>query len=348
MKRIALFILVFSVISTFGFSEDPSRSMHDAFAKGFQAVKARNKAEAVQHFQEAGQFSVQAGESHGCLDAGNALLKLGEPAQAAGLFDQAFQMAQQKQDWRIAIASGYAFASLPADQGKKQTGTDAFNFAAQAAQASNDWIGMTEAANGLIQLGDRDRARQTLESAKILVDQAKSAQGAQVIAQLYEKIGLAEESQGMKLTREGYVKLHQDARTKVIPPPPGWSPVGESIAGPKIPGIEQQKAARASADKDIASKNEWILQQEQLELEHEKMAHEYSRYYYYPYGYASSASYQPWGWDLLIPWADSCASSYSYVGGYYVYSSGPYTGFGFDFGYASGNSFFGVSLAVFD
>ncbi len=347
MKRYALFILMISLIATRGFSEDPTRSMHDSFAKGFQAIKAKNKAEAIQHFQEAGQFAAQASEPRGCLDAGNALLKLGEPAQASGLFDQAFQMAEQKQDWRIAIAVGYAFASLPPDQGKKESSNQAFHLAEQTAQSQNDWIGMTEAANGLIQIGDHDGAAGVLSVAKTIVDQTQSDKGAQVIAQLYEKLGMTEESQGMKISREDYLKARGNAKV-AIAPPPGWSPVGESVAGPKVPSIEQQKAARASADQDIAAKNEYILEQEKLELEREKLANEYSSYYYYPYGYASYTTYQPWGWDQLVSWADTCGSSYAYVDGYYVYESGPYTGFGFDFGYSDGHSSFGVSLAVFD
>jgi hypothetical protein len=331
------------LISSYVFSQDSLQSMHDAFARGFQATKAKNHDEAVQWFQKAGQFAIQAREWKGCLDSGNALLKLGEPGQAADLFEQSFQIAQEKKDWRIAVASGYAFASLPPDLGKRPNASNSFLLAADLANQNHDWIGMTEAANALIHIEDRESAIRVLNDAKIIVDETKSAKGAQVTAQLYERLDLTNEAQGMKVNREDYIKFSEGAKKTVPQPPPGWSPVGESVAGPPIPSVEQQRLARESADKDIESKNQWILQQQQIEYEKEKQASEYSGYYYYPYGYSSYTTYQPWGWDALIPWADHYAGQYSYSDGYYQHHGG-YSGFGFDFGYADHNSFFGFSI----
>jgi hypothetical protein len=151
----------------------------------------------------------------------------------------------------------------------------------------------------------------------------------------------------MKSAREDYIQLHEGAKRSVPQPPPGWSPVGESIAGPSIPSVEQQLLARESTNKDIDAKNQWILQQEQMEFEKQKQAQEYSGYFYSPYGYASGAMYQPWGWDQLVPWADHYSGYYGYSNGYYHHQGG-YSGFGFSFGYADDNSFFGFGVHGYD
>ena len=347
MKRILLSI----ILLTFCYplvADDSTQSMHDAFAKGFQAVKSKNKDEAIQWFQKAGQFAIQSKNWTGCLDAGNALLKLGSPSESSNFFNASFNIAQEQKDWKIAIATGYAFASLPPNLNKKQDAVNAFLLAAELSKQENDWIGLSESANGLIHLQDPDHAKQVLTDAKKIVDSTKSIKGAQAVSELYNRLGLTSESSEMKNNRAEYVELHNRARKKnVPPPPPGWSPVGESVAGPPVPSIEQQKMARASADRDIDAKNQWILQQEQLELEREKLANQYVGYYYFPYGYDGYSGYQPWGWDSLVPWADYYSGYYGYSDGYYRYN-GSYTGFGFGFGYADGNSAFGFSMHVSD
>jgi hypothetical protein len=346
MKK-TLLILCALMISSGLYAEDAVQSMHDAFARGFEATKAKNKEESVQWFQKAGQYAVQAQEWKGCLDAGSALLKLGQPADAASLFDQASNIAQSQQDWRIGVAVGYAYASLPPDLNKKEDSKNAFVSAASFAKGKNDWMGMTEAANGLVNVGYNDTAASVAAEAKQIVDEAASPQGAEVIAELYKKLGMNGEAQQMATAHQNYVQEHEVARRQIIQPPPGWSPVGESVAGPWVPSPEQQKQARESADKDIEAKNQWILQQEQIEAEHKKEASQYSSYYYYPYGYSSYTSYEPWDWDMLVSWADSCGSSYVYTDGYY-HHNGDYSGFGFAFGYSDGNTAFGFSIQSYD
>lgn len=345
-KMLSAFILMI-ILSSQAFSQDPLTSMHDAFARGFEATKAKNRSEAVEWFQKAGQFATQAKEWKGCLDSGNALLKLGEPGQAADLFDKAYQIAQEKKDWRIAVAAGYAFASLPPDLGKKSVASSSFLLAADLAKESDDWIGMTEATNGLIHIENRESAEHVLSDAKQIVDKTKSVKGAQVIAQLYERLGDTGEAQGMKTAREDYIEFRESTKKAVPQPPPGWNPVGESVAGPPVPSVEQQRLARESADKDIEAKNQWIQQQEQMEFEKQKQAQEYSGYFYYPYGYASGSGYQSWGWDQLVPWASHYGGYYGYSDGYYHHNGG-YSGFGFSFGYANNNSFFGFGVHGYD
>ncbi|MBI1871722.1 MAG: hypothetical protein HYS07_11135 [Chlamydiae bacterium] len=347
MKKFWLGLILFSFLLPIAIAEDRAQSMQDALGRAFQAVKAKNHEEAVQLFEKAGQLAIQISEWKGCLDAGNALLKLGEANQSLSLFESALPIAQKQGDWRIFVASGYALASLPQNLNAKDKAIHSFILAAQAAKQKKDWMGLTEAANGLNHLENQPAAVQALNDAREIVQETKSLRGAQVLAELYQKSGLPNESQQMKIAKEEFARIQGHAEQSQIEPPPGWNPVGESVSRPPVPNIEQQRMARQSADKDIEEKNQWIVQQKQLELEKEKMASQYSGYYYYPYGYDSYTSYEPWGWDLLIPWADYYGSSYVYTDGYYHYS-GDYVGFGFAYGYSDGNSFFGVSLQVYD
>lgn len=48
-------------------------------------------------------------------------------------------------------------------------------------------------------------------------------------------------------------------------PPPGWSPVGESVAGPSVPSIEAQIQSSQAAGQDIQASNEWDQQQQQIQ-----------------------------------------------------------------------------------
>ncbi|MBI1884190.1 MAG: hypothetical protein HYS08_08310 [Chlamydiae bacterium] len=346
MKKFLVSLSIVCFLSAFAFAEDTLQSMHDAFGRGFQAVKSKNKEEAVTWFKKAGNDATQAQEWRGCLDAGNALLKLGSPQDAAPLFHEAFQIGQSKNDWRISIASGYALASLPPDLHEKEAAIQAFSSATEEANKKNDWIGLTEAAKGLIHVGDTSHASQVLADTRKVVEATQNAKGAQVISDLYTQLGMAKEAEEMKAKKEKFEQAPGESGP-YVEPPPGWSASGESVASPSIPSPEQQRMARESADKDIEAKNQYIAQQREIEVTREREANQYSSYYYYPYGYASYTAYEPWGWDLLTPWADTYAGYYTYRDGYYSYS-GSYTGFGFAYGYADGNSSFGVSVFVSD
>lgn len=50
-------------------------------------------------------------------------------------------------------------------------------------------------------------------------------------------------------------------------PPPGWSPVGESVAGPYRPSIDAQLQSSQSAQGDIENRNRWEESQNQQEIE---------------------------------------------------------------------------------
>ncbi len=61
---------------------------------------------------------------------------------------------------------------------------------------------------------------------------------------------------------------------EVIQPPPGWSPVGESIAGPFAPNVDTQTQTAEAAQQDINNRNEWeeIYTQQEIERLQNEMA----------------------------------------------------------------------------
>ncbi|MDP3980065.1 MAG: hypothetical protein Q8Q33_01485 [Chlamydiota bacterium] len=335
MKNILL-SLSFMLCVSIGYPDQ--NAMQNDFAQGFKAAKEKNRDEAIQWFSKAGNEAIVDRNWQGALDAGNALTHMGEPKSAKNLFIEADQIAQTGQDWRSMIAVGYAFASLPPNPEKEQLTSNAFAAAAAFANNKKDWLGLTEAANGLLHMNKKQDAIQILDMAKTIVDKVNSEKGAQVLAKLYEKSGSIESANAMLNAQQQYAAMYENAQSSsFVPPPPGWNPVGETVAGPPVIDIEIQKANRAAADSEIAAKNEYILQQKQIEHELEMKANEYANYYYYPYGSTWASSYEPWGWDEITPWADHYLSYYSYDNGHYAYSHGSYTGFGFSFGYSEHN-----------
>ncbi|MFC1643662.1 hypothetical protein ACFL1F_01105 [Chlamydiota bacterium] len=355
MKNIISFIFISLLSTGLLFSMSNKDKMIDSFGQGFAAAKDKNKKEAVKQFTNAGKYAIKAEEWQGCLDAANALSTMGSPADGVKFIDSAFDIAKKQNDWRIAIACGYAYAGLPSDLKKISDAEKAFNDAGKLASSKKNWIGLTEASNGLINIKKNNDAVSLLDDAFEIVKKEKSLQGCKTLTKILDRIGDTD--------RKNLVLSYKDSilgdkfERPVVTPPDGWSPVGESVASPKIPDKEQQQASWDAANKEIESKREWETQQEQLKLEREKLqaerdenaamyayANSYRNYYYYPYGHST---YNSWGWNDITGWADHYYGGYSYRNGYYVYNRG-YSGFGFNYGYNNRRSGVSFGFGIYD
>ena len=330
-----LFLIVFSSQLISAQPNDLEGKMHNAFGHGFKAAEENRNDEAIKFFTEAGNFAKQASIIHGMIDAGNALRNLNQTDQAASFFNAGLDLALQAKDWHQLISLGYAFASLPITTRNTNSAVKSFTEAGKIALNQNDWIGLTESANGLINMNLNKKAEALLDQGLDFVKQAYSLNGCRVIADLYKKLGLLEKVAACKDVEAELNQYKDDFQGREkIAPPKGWSPVGESVAGPPKLDIETQKAIRASADEDIRQKHEYMLQQEKFEEERRREASRWYNYYYYPYGY-SYGSYDAWTTDTLVSWGGYYSSYYSYSNGYYSYSGNSYySGYGFSFGYA--------------
>lgn len=344
----ARFLISTLIVFSSAFSQadqNDNRQMHDAFAKGFLAIKENKPEEAKKSFMNAGQSASSAGQWAGIIDAGNALLKLDDPQNANILFQKALKTAQTNQDWHQLIGTGYALASLPLNLNAQGSAVAAFSNASQLSLTAKDWMGMAEAAKGCISIQEASQASQILDQAFVIAKETYSQNGAEALAKLYSELGNPESVQKCQNLIAEINEIRGGFQERaVIQPPAGWNPVGDSVAGPPKLDLETQKAIRASADAEIQSKNEYILEQERIEAEHQQAASVWVDYYYYPYG-CSYGVYEVWPSTMLVEWADSCMSSYVYVDGYYSYSQSNYSGFGFGFGYSDDDV--SVSFGVF-
>lgn len=339
----AIFILPLSTIYTQ--ERTPEEKMHNAFGHGFQLAKENSTDEAKEYFLEAGQIAKEIQSWPGLIDAGNALRNLGFFDEAIVYFQQALSIASTSNKWHHLVGTAYAFSTIESISEKSAS---IFKSAAELAYQQTDWVGICEAANGLIQIQKNQDAEKILDLALEIVENNYSIQGAQALSKLYQKIGNHSKFQlcrDLETEFYSYADLGEYQERKIVTPPKGWSPVGDSVAGPPKLDIETQKAIRASADEDIRQKHEYMLQQEKIEAEKINQANSWLGYYYYPYGYSYGNYNITWSSNLISSWGSYYSSYYSYSDGYYSYSGSSYSGFGFGFGYS--DSDVSVSFGVY-
>lgn len=248
----ASFIFIFSV-SLFAAGETPDTAQVDnALAQGYTAVQKNQDDAAIRSFTEAGSLARRQGDWQGLIDAGYGLAALGKTAEALPLFNDAVNAAKQDGAVPGLIGAAYALASLPENMNTLGLAVEALDEAMKMVQATQDAEGAKTLAKAYQDLGRSDKA----------------AQAQSLAARLAQAGG--EETRG------------------VTTPPPGWSPVGESIKGPKKVPVEVQQLNRQSADRDISSKMEYIKRSEELEQRERerrtRLAEAYSYYQGY-YGY---------------------------------------------------------------
>ncbi|MFC1667977.1 hypothetical protein ACFL1T_01175 [Chlamydiota bacterium] len=356
MRKNMFIIIMLTVITTYVFGLGDKENMIDSFGRGFAAAKEKKKDEALTHFINAGNQASKINEWQGCLDAANAIATMGDPLKGVQFIEAAFDMAKRNEDWRIAVACGYAFASLPEDMPQKVQGEDCFIYAGNVAAEKKDWIGLSEAANALINIKREPLALDFLDKAFTLAQNEKSIQGCNTLIGLFTRIGDAQRKEAVEKFKMSV--LGQDAPIRpIVTPPTGWSPTGDSVATPKVPDKDIQLASRASADKEIQAKRDWEKQQEQIKLEKAKIEAEkmkyaprytyagtYRSYYYFPYG---NQTYRRWGWNRISTWSNYYLGNYTYSNGYYRYNR-RYTGFGFNFGYRDRRSGTSFAFGIYD
>ena len=210
---------------------------------------------------------------------------LGDPNKAKKLFDQAFRSANNERSWQGLVAAGYALSSLPKEMGLLSKAKKAFLSAKKQSVKQVDWRGLVESAQGLQLVDEPEKANEALELALELVQESQDAEGASAVSQAFTKLGnSAKAAQAQALTND--ISRARGGDTRVVKKPPsGWSSFGKSVRDADEVSVEAQRLNRASADKDIANKMEYIKQQEQIKLEEKKYRAQLAEAYLYYSGY---------------------------------------------------------------
>ncbi|MEA3328349.1 MAG: tetratricopeptide repeat protein [Candidatus Omnitrophota bacterium] len=302
-KMSAIFIialLAFSWSNSYA-GQDPKTSMYDALANGYSATVKRNKALAIEWFKKAASLARKARSWQGCIDSGYGLLALEQINEAELLFTKAFAFAERNRDWRGCVASGYAYSGLPIMLKKQQAVISAFEKAARFSKRDGDWRGLLEAGKGLFSIGRREPAVKYYNQAFQTAKKLESAEGLKNLAVTYRESGNPE-------------KARECSRLAgaSIAPPAGWQPAGETVAGPPQISPEIQKANRLSADKEIAQKIKWLIEQKKAEVKRKEKANVCLNYYY---PYANYFSWRPTYGSWTVGWASYCLRNYYFSNG---------------------------------
>ncbi|MDP8218086.1 MAG: hypothetical protein P9M03_05115, partial [Candidatus Theseobacter exili] len=196
----------------------PVEEMHNSFAKGFTAAKNRDKDGAINAFNTAGQYAEQARNWQGLLDTANALAMMNVPQDALPFLQKAAAMAENEKDWRAAVATAYCLASLPDSIKQTAAAVDLFRKASTLAASKGDWIGVTEAANGLINMNQIDIAVPLIQNAENIVSLDQSFEGSRAVAKLYDRVNLPDAASRIRQAGEDWAISSGDT---VPTPPPG-------------------------------------------------------------------------------------------------------------------------------
>ena len=309
-------------------SESAVDEMHNALGKGYDLAGKKEVEKAGNAFEDAGKYAVKSDDWPGCVQAGYGVANAKRFEKAAAFFKDASSIAIEKKDWRGLVAAGFGLASLPKDEDKLEEAKNSFGSAVAVAAEEKNPQGIIAGGKGLAAAGDTACATKAFDQALTMVKEAKSIEGSQALMDCYDSIGDKDKASICKdLVRE-FRRYRADLSKKVEIPPPGWAAAGETVAGPKEYDAALQAARRASADSDIASKAQWILQNERLEAEQRIAAEKYNYLYVYPSQY---------DW-IDAGWGAGAWGASGYRGGPYFY--GHYGGWGNDY-YSSWGGHYG-------
>lgn len=302
-------------------------------AGAYQAIQNDDLNKAENSFIGAAQNARQIQDWQGLTDAAFGLAALGKFNEAYSLFSEALTVAKVKESWQGLIAVGYGLSSLPENSVSKSQIFNCFNDAALISQKQEDWRGVVEAAKAFNEFNNQGRTNELLEIGTSLVTAAGDPTGAMTISKIYTNMGnSAKAAQLQALADQLNRGMGGETRTVKAPPPPDWNPVGKSVRDPNKVPEQAQQLNRASVDKDINNKMDYIRQQEQLKAERERNRTRlaeaylyYSGYYGYPGRYFGIRNFGLYGFGLhplsrshLHSFASFHLSRFSRRGGFFI------------------------------
>ena len=261
----------------------PVDKMHNTLGNAYYALsKEHNNKKAISYFEDALGVARRLGNWQGCLDAGIGLIALGKGKEGLKACEEALRFSKTGEDWRGCIAVGYGLGSLPKKM-KKKSAKEAFLLAKVIAVKLKDWRGGLKAGEGFLSLAAAIKdSIGCFDSAFSICKEQKSLEGVETLKEAFKKAGAISKSRECEEKAKEFKAMYAEHKPRRTSPPPGWSPVGETVREPKRISLEAQRLNRASIDKDIQAKNEWIKQQETIEAERKRYERAYD-YYYCPY-----------------------------------------------------------------
>jgi hypothetical protein len=302
--------------SVSGFSQDQQKEIDNSLGQAYTYLSEKNFEKAKEMFIVAGGLAVSADDWEPLLEAAQGLIVCKEFAKAKEFLHSASDMLEKSTDAHAYLALAYGMLGLPPDRRESLFPAIPLDRAYALGIQTQDWYVMSEVAKLNFALKDKSKALDALYYALTVAKSNQDPEACMTIASIYEKYHYPDKAEECRQLARLY---RTEQKTALPPPPPGWSPVGESVAGPPAIDVEAGKAIRASADQQISDKREWALEQKRLDAQRQQTFYTYSYFYTYPYDYPYDGYYiYEYDDDDLRSWCDFRRSRYHYVDGWYI------------------------------
>ena len=318
LKRLFLCLLCFSMVAVFCgncFSQESENELDNTLGTAYSYLANKKFDLALECFQKASELVVKTDDWQSYLDTAQGLMVFKKFDQAKPLIEKAGALIGDQKDERAFIALGYAIIGLPEEQRAGLSSMEAADKAMNLAFKKDNMYSFIEIAKLYDASGNREKSLTALQKALDVVTERKSIKSCRELKSVFQDLGYPEYVKRCAKLEQEFREFAADADKKYAPPPPeGWSPVGETVAGPQVPDIEAGKAIRQGADNQISNKREWLLRQQEINAKQQDWFNSLMYYYHYPSGY----SLYNYSYDDAVSWGHYRLSHYRYHGGYYI------------------------------
>lgn len=279
--------------------------------QGYFALSKQDTMAAREAFQTAAELAINMNDWRNALDAAIGLIALREFDDARGLIDHAAIIVDRLNDLRADVAIAHAISALPTEYRSDLSIQQYLSRAYTNGIEADNWKALDEIAHVYAALGRRTDAEHVLDDALEIVVRNRSEAGARDLGDSYAALSLPVKAQQCRQLREQFA---QGSAQQAVPPPPEWTPYGDSVAGPEplpeksVPVYVdyQQQAPREYRDLDEPARqsyNQW----------------DYFNPYYY--GFRHDSLYWDPFWDYdsshLTIWGETRLGGFVFTDGRY-------------------------------
>ena len=306
---------LFAIFSTDIYSQPPENELDNTLGTAYSYLANKKLDLALKSFKKANEIVVKTDDWQAYLDTAQGLMVFKRFEEAKPLVQKADKLLREQKDERAFIALGYAIIGLPQEYRTNLSAENAADKAMETAYDKDNWYSFLEIGKLYNASGNREKSLTSLRKALDIVTTRKTIKGCRELKSVFNKLGYAEYVKKCDKLEFEFREFAADADKSQAPPPPaGWSPVGETVAGPQVPDAEAGIAIRQGADDQIASKKEWLMRQQEINAQQQNWLNSLMYYYYYPSGY----ELYDYSYDDAVAFGHYRLSHYRYHGGYYT------------------------------
>lgn len=269
----------------------------------------------VKSFEKAAELVMDTNDWQAYLNTAQGLIVFKKFDKAKALIQKTVEIVNEQKNERAFVAVGYGIVGLPEEHRGNLSAENIADNAMAIAYKKDNWYSFIEIGRLYNICGNREKSLTALRKSLEIVANRKTIKGCRELKKVFTELGYPEYVKKCEEFECEFREFASDTGGQNVPAPPaGWSPVGETVAGPDMPGVEAGIAVRRSADDQIANKKDWLLRQEELNANQEDWFNCMAYYYRYPSGY----DLYDYTYDDAVAWGHYRLSHYRYRNGFYI------------------------------